>query len=255
MIAQRRIALVTGANRGLGYAVTAGLARRGLTVFLGAREPTDGEESAERLRAEGLDVRAVQLDVTDPQSIRRAVAHLEQDAGRLDVLVNNAGIAGDREVQIPGAVDLTAIREVFETNVFGVIAVTESMLPLLRRSSQSRVVNVSSSVGSLSLMSDPSDYFATLPGWLGYPPSKTALNQITVQYAKQASSSTPPTPAPWRPPQPQSPAACLAPRPRGRRSSLTSPPTATPRRGATAALPATYPGKRSGGLDNGMSSK
>jgi NAD(P)-dependent dehydrogenase (short-subunit alcohol dehydrogenase family) len=181
----QRTALVTGGNRGIGYAVTAGLARTGLTVFLGTREQRNGEDSAASLRSEGLDVRAVQLDVTDPGSIRRAAEHLERSAGCLDVLINNAGIAGDRDVQIPGDAVLDAIRAVFETNVFGVIAVTEAMIPLLRRSPQGRVVNVSSSVGSLSLMSEPDHYFAGLPGWLGYPVSKTALNQVTVQYAKQ----------------------------------------------------------------------
>jgi NAD(P)-dependent dehydrogenase (short-subunit alcohol dehydrogenase family) len=182
---QSRIALVTGGNRGIGYAVTAGLARRGYTVYLGARDHRSGETSATTLRDQGLDVSTVQLDVTDPDSIERAAKHLDQDARRLDLLVNNAGIAGDREEQIPGKADVAAIRAVFETNVFGTIAVTEAMLPLLRRSTGARVVNVSSSVGSLSMMSDPNDYFASLPGWLGYPVSKSALNQITVQYAKQ----------------------------------------------------------------------
>jgi NAD(P)-dependent dehydrogenase (short-subunit alcohol dehydrogenase family) len=179
-----QIALVTGANRGIGLAVVAGLARAGMTVFLGARDPDAGHDAATTLRDAGLDVRAVQLDVTDPASVERAATQV-QEVGRLDVLVNNAGIGGDRGPQTPGTVELNAIRTVFETNVFGVIAVTEAMLPLLRQSDRGRIVNVSSSVGSLTLMSDPNDYFATLPGWLGYTVSKTALNQITVQYAKQ----------------------------------------------------------------------
>ncbi|MGH9090170.1 MAG: SDR family NAD(P)-dependent oxidoreductase [Acidimicrobiales bacterium] len=185
MTEQPRVAFVSGANRGIGYAVTAGLARVGMTVFLGARNYRDAQDSAAALRAEDLDVRAVQLDVANPESIGRAVAHLEQDPGRLDVLVNNTGTAGDRAAQTPGAADLTAVREVLETNVFGVIAVTEAMLPLLRRSTQGGGVNVSSSVGSLRLTSDPDNYFASLPGWLGQPSSKTALNQITVQLATQ----------------------------------------------------------------------
>jgi NAD(P)-dependent dehydrogenase (short-subunit alcohol dehydrogenase family) len=179
-----QVALVTGANRGIGQAVVAGLAHAGMTVFLCGRDPDAAHDAATTLRTGGLDVRGVQLDVTDPASIKRAAAHVQQDAGRLDVLVNNAGIAGDRGRNAPGSADLDALRKVWETNVFGVIAVTEAMLPLLRRSPRARIVNVSSSVGSLSLMSDPDHYFAKLSGSLGYPLSKTALNQITVQYAK-----------------------------------------------------------------------
>ena len=179
------IAVVTGANRGIGHAVVAGLARAGMTVFLCARDPDAAHDAAARLRADELDVRAVRLDVTDPASIERAAEQVRQDVGRLDVLVNNAGIAGDRGPQTPGTAEVDAIRAVFETNVIGVIAVTEAMLPLLRHCTHPRIINVSSSVGSLTLMSDPDHYFAGLPGWLGYPMSKTALNQITVQYAKQ----------------------------------------------------------------------
>jgi NAD(P)-dependent dehydrogenase (short-subunit alcohol dehydrogenase family) len=98
--------------------------------------------------------------------------------------VNNAGIAGDQAAQVAGHVDLDVVRQVFATNVFGVIAVTEVMIPLLRRSPRGRIVNVSSSVGSLTRMSDPGHYFADMPGLLAYPASKTALNQVTLQYAK-----------------------------------------------------------------------
>jgi NAD(P)-dependent dehydrogenase (short-subunit alcohol dehydrogenase family) len=179
-----KVALVTGANRGIGQAVVAGLAHAGMIVFLCARDPAAASDAATTLRAGGLDVRDLQLDVTDPDSITRAAEHVQREVGRLDVLVNNAGIAGDRGRNRPGSAELDALRKVFETNVFGVVAVTEAMLPLLRRSTQARIVNVSSSVGSLTLMSDPEHYFAGLPGSLGYSPSKTALNQITVQYAK-----------------------------------------------------------------------
>jgi NAD(P)-dependent dehydrogenase (short-subunit alcohol dehydrogenase family) len=180
-----QVALVTGANRGIGYAVVAGLARTGMTVFLCARDPDVAQNCATSLQTEGLDVRGLQLDVTDLGSVKRAAAHVQESIGRLDVLVNNAGIPGDTNLQTAGAAELDAVRAVFETNVFGVIAVTEAMLPLLRRSTRARIINLSSSVGSLTLMSDPDHYFASLPGWLGYPPSKAALNQITVQYAKQ----------------------------------------------------------------------
>ncbi|WP_231920007.1 SDR family NAD(P)-dependent oxidoreductase [Microlunatus soli] len=179
------MALITGANRGIGYAAVEGLARTGMTVFLGARDADAARERAASLRAQGLDVRDVQLDVTDPGSIERAAASVQRSAGRLDVLVNNAGTPGEPSLQTAGTAELDAVRAVFETNVFGVVAVTEAMLPLLRRSERARIINLSSSIGSLALMSDPDHYFSGLPGWLGYPPSKAALNQITVQYAKQ----------------------------------------------------------------------
>jgi NAD(P)-dependent dehydrogenase (short-subunit alcohol dehydrogenase family) len=135
---------------------------------------------ADELRAAG----AVHLDVTDADTITAAAAWIDERYGRLDVLVNNAGISGGVERQSPGGVDLDLVREVFETNVVGVIATTEAMLPLLRRSASPRVVNVSSSVGSLARMSERDGQFATLPATLAYGPSKTAQNQLTVQYAK-----------------------------------------------------------------------
>jgi NAD(P)-dependent dehydrogenase (short-subunit alcohol dehydrogenase family) len=165
---ERSIALVTGATRGIGRAVAEGLDRLGMTVLIGARDPGHAA--------------AVHLDVTDPATIAEAAARIDERYGRLDVLVNNAGIAGD-DRQSPGDVDLDTVRRVFETNVFGVIAVTEAMLPLLRRSAAARIVNLSSSVGSLARMSDPAR-FTHIPAVLGYAPSKAALNQVTVQYAK-----------------------------------------------------------------------
>lgn len=179
------IALVTGGGRGIGLQVVHGLARLGFTCLLGAREPQRAREATAELNAAGHDVRLIRLDVTDAICLKEAAASIGHQFGRLDVLVNNAGIAGDRSAQIAGRVDLAVVREVFETNVFGVIAATEAFLPLLRESACARVVNVSSSVGSLTRMSDPEHYFTGIPGSVAYPPSKAALNQVTVQYAKQ----------------------------------------------------------------------
>ncbi|WP_158852949.1 SDR family oxidoreductase [Saccharothrix deserti] len=162
-------ALVTGANKGIGLEIVKQLIDRGLTVYLGARDPERGEKAAADTGA-----RFVQLDVTDQASIRRAAASLD----RLDVLVNNAGITGGR-LNAPGEADLDSIREVFETNVFGAIAVTEAVLPLLRASDHGRIVNVSSITGSLTGMMT-----STSPVTLAYVPSKTALNAVTVLYAK-----------------------------------------------------------------------
>jgi NAD(P)-dependent dehydrogenase (short-subunit alcohol dehydrogenase family) len=190
------IALVTGANKGIGREVAAQLAALGHTVVIGARSAELGEKAAAELRATGADVTSVVLDVTDPASAAAAADVVEARHGRLDVLVNNAGVSrppgGDRTSpaaqpdlagQRPRSADLDAIRYIFETNFFGVITVTNALLPLLRRSTAPRVVNVSSAVGSLALMSDPV-LGADRPVSAGYIPSKTALNALTVQYAQ-----------------------------------------------------------------------
>ncbi|MEV4111789.1 SDR family NAD(P)-dependent oxidoreductase [Nonomuraea sp. NPDC049695] len=173
-------ALVTGANKGIGYEVAAGLAREGMTVLLGSRDRERGEQAAARLRAAGGDVHPIVLDVTDPAAIEAAAAALT----RLDVLVNNAGISSPVD-RPPGATPPQALRDVFETNIIGVLMVTNAMLPLLRRSPAARIVNVSSGVGSLAHHTDPGHYMSGLPPMATYPVSKTALNALTVQYAKE----------------------------------------------------------------------
>ncbi|MGI5321324.1 SDR family oxidoreductase [Actinomadura nitritigenes] len=190
--AHRKVALVTGANKGIGRGAAAQLAAAGMTVLIGARDPRRGEEAAAALREPGGDVHAVALDVTDAASVRAAAKLVEERFGRLDVLVNNAGISGsgriapaDAHDQVPSTVDLDMVRRVFETNVFGVIAVTNAMLPLLRRSPEPRVVNVSSHAASLTIFSDPDGPMASLLPSAAYSPSKSALNALTVQYANE----------------------------------------------------------------------
>jgi NAD(P)-dependent dehydrogenase (short-subunit alcohol dehydrogenase family) len=177
------IALVTGGNKGIGREIVAQLAGLGMTVLLGARDRQRREEAATALAAAG-DVRPIALDVTDPDTVRAAAASIDAQFGRLDVLVNNAGISGPRG-QAPSNADLDAVRAVFATNYFGVMAVTNAMLPLLLRSPAPRIVNVSSSVGSLAMMSDPDNPLAGMPASAAYVPSKTALNALTLQYAKE----------------------------------------------------------------------
>ncbi|MFI5957779.1 SDR family oxidoreductase [Cryptosporangium sp. NPDC051539] len=178
------IALITGGNKGLGKAVGEQLGRQGMTVVLGSRDASRGEEAAAELRKDGLDAHTVTLDVTDGSSVAGAAAEIDKRFGVLDVLVNNAGISGFRAGP-PSQADLAIVREVFDTNFFGVITVTNAMLPLLRRSSAARIVNVSSRVGSLTRHTDLTDYFARSPASSAYAPSKTALNMLTVQYAKE----------------------------------------------------------------------
>ncbi|MFB9239780.1 SDR family oxidoreductase [Plantactinospora siamensis] len=192
---EQRIALVTGANKGIGREVARQLAGRGMTVLLAARKPAAGRTAADELRTEGVEVHPIELDVTDPDGIAAAVKGVGDAYGRLDVLVNNAAITGAgsppaepdpaRRVEPPSAADLDRVREVYETNVFGVIAVTNAFLPLLRRSDAARIVNVSSGVGSLHAMTDPAGPLAGMPPSLAYPTSKAALNAVTAQYAKE----------------------------------------------------------------------
>jgi NAD(P)-dependent dehydrogenase (short-subunit alcohol dehydrogenase family) len=179
-----KVALITGANKGIGRETAAQLAALGMTVLLGARDPRRGQQAAAALEVGGGTVRPLALDVTDPATIQGAAEDVQEHFGRLDVLVNNAGISGAPASLAPGDADLDALRQVFETNVAGVIAVTEALLPLLRRAPRARIVNVSSSVGSLARMTDPGHYFAQMPAQLAYPASKAALNMLTVQYAK-----------------------------------------------------------------------
>ncbi|MGP3919230.1 SDR family NAD(P)-dependent oxidoreductase [Nonomuraea sp. 10N515B] len=187
-----QVAMVTGANKGIGRAIAARLAAMGMTVVIGSRDPRRGQEAAAAVRAAGGDAHAVALDVTDLTTVQEAARWVEERWGRLDVLVNNAGITGSGKVspedahdQVPSSVDLDMVRAVFETNVFGVIAVINAMLPLLRRSPAARIVNVSSHAGSLTLTSDPDGPFAALLPSAAYTPSKSALNALTVQYANE----------------------------------------------------------------------
>ena len=181
-MSDRRVAVVTGANKGIGLEIARQLAREGLTVHLGARDEARGRAAAEKLRADGLDVRPLRLDVTSDGSVAAAAAVLEAEEGRLDVLVNNAGIAIDDGP--PSRVSGDALRRTYETNVFGVVRVTQAFLPLLRRSAAGRIVNLSSGLGSLTLNSDPTSPFAAVK-YLAYNSSKSAVNAITVQFAHE----------------------------------------------------------------------
>jgi NAD(P)-dependent dehydrogenase (short-subunit alcohol dehydrogenase family) len=177
------IALITGANKGIGREIADQLARLGMTVLLGARDVDRRAEAAAALKEAG-DVRPIALDVTDDESVRAAAASIEAEFGRLDVLVNNAGITGGWGL-VPATADPDAVRAVFDVNVFGVLRVTNVLLPLLRRSARPRIVNMSSSVGSLGIATDPAGAYAEMAASAAYVPSKTALNSLTVQYAKE----------------------------------------------------------------------
>ena len=189
------VALVTGANKGIGLQIAKDLAALGFTVLVGSRDFPRGEAAAREIAG---DAHALQLDVTDRASIDAAAARVRQEFGRLDVLINNAGIThsggpGKTMEEVvnaarPSVVSLDDVRAVFETNVFGVVAVTQAMLPLLREAPAARIVNVSSTVGSLTLNSDPNAPYRRIFG-ATYSPSKTALNAMTLAFAIELGST------------------------------------------------------------------
>ncbi|MEU9837663.1 SDR family oxidoreductase [Actinomadura sp. NPDC048032] len=183
-MSEQTITLITGANKGIGYEIAVGLGALGHTVGVAARSPERLSAAVEKLRAEGVDAFAVPLDVTSDESVTAAASLLSERFGRLDVLVNNAGVTGGIP-QTPTTVDPVTMRTVVETNVIGVIRVTNAMLPLLKRSAAPRIVNMSSSVGSLTRQSSQSGVEAVGPISAAYAPSKTFLNAVTLQYAKE----------------------------------------------------------------------
>ena len=184
------VALITGANQGIGLQIAKDLAAHGLTVLVGSRNFARGEQAARTIDG---DARAIQLDVTDHASISAAAERIRSELGRLDVLVNNAAISNTSmqpgmsiqeyaELTRPSNVSLDEVRAVWETNVFGVLAVYQAMLPLLREAPHARIVNVSSGVGSLTMNSNPENPYRSIFGPV-YPASKTALNAITLAMA------------------------------------------------------------------------
>ncbi|TQM16300.1 NAD(P)-dependent dehydrogenase (short-subunit alcohol dehydrogenase family) [Pseudonocardia kunmingensis] len=187
-VSERRVALVTGANKGIGYEIAAGLGALGDTVGVGARDAERREAAVTTLRAAGVDAFGVPLDVTDDESVAAAARLIEERTGRLDVLVNNAGVIGGFP-QEPTKIGLDVIRTAVEVNVIGVVRVTNAMLPLLRRAAAPRIVNMSSSGGSLTRQTTFGDN-AGRPISAGYSPSKSMLNNITVQYAKELYDTT-----------------------------------------------------------------
>ncbi len=189
MMQDKPVALVTGANQGIGLQIAKDLAAHGFTVLVGSRSLENGEAAAKSI---GTDAHALQLDVTDAASIAAAAERIRSEIGRLDVLVNNAAIGHTGKPGTPleeviessraSVASLDEVRAVFETNVFGVIAVTQAMLPLLREAPAGRIVNVGSGVGSLTLNADPTFPYRAGYGVV-YAASKTALNAVTLSFA------------------------------------------------------------------------
>ncbi|GAA0724968.1 SDR family oxidoreductase [Dokdonella soli] len=184
-----KIALVTGATRGIGLETVRQLAQNNVHVILAARDHGKGVAAAQALQGEGLKVEALALDASDEKSIAAAAQEVEKKHGRLDILVNNAGVLFDDLAKKPSEQTLDVWRKTFDTNVFGLVAVTQAFLPLLRKAPAARIVNVSSILGSVALNADPTSpiYDFKVPA---YNVSKSAVNAWTVQLAHELRDST-----------------------------------------------------------------
>lgn len=178
-----RIALVTGANKGIGLEIARQLAQAGVFVVIGARNVERARAAVGDLASQGLATQSLTIDLNDHASITAAAETIRAEHGRLDILVNNAGMV-DANDGPPAVASPEAVRRILDTNFVGTLAVTQAMLPLLRKSSAARIVNLSSSLGSLTLNGDPNSpyYSARL---MGYNASKAALNMLTVQLAEE----------------------------------------------------------------------
>jgi len=177
-----KVALVTGSNKGIGKEIVRELAARGYTVYLGARDEQRGQDAAHEIAREGGDARFVKLDLADSATIGAAAEKVKREAGKLDVLVNNAGVALEREP--PSTANVALVKETFQTNYFGMVEVTQVFLPLLRASTTRVILNVTSGLGSITKHADPSWEFGNFL-LLGYNSSKAAVNMFTVLLAKE----------------------------------------------------------------------
>jgi len=189
---QDKVAFITGANKGLGLETARGLGELGIAVVLASRDEAQGRAAAEKLKADGImNVEVIRFDVTLPEDHREIARRLEDRYGKLDILVNNAGVMLDAvEFGAPGGsnttstVPLDVLRKTFETNFFAVVALTQALLPLIRRAPSGRIVNLSSILGSLTLHSDPSSPIYGMKAF-AYDTSKTALNAFTIHLAHE----------------------------------------------------------------------
>ncbi|WDM22756.1 SDR family oxidoreductase [Paenibacillus polymyxa] len=178
-----KIVLITGGNKGIGFETARQLGNMGYEILIGARSEEKGHEAVTFLEKENIKAKTVVLDVTNPSSVLSAVEWIKQEYGYLDILINNAGVFFEGNTP-PSELELSVLKNTYETNVFGVFSVTKAILPLLKKSSAGRIVNLSSGLGSLTLNSDPTSEFYNVNS-LAYNSSKTAVNALTVFFAKE----------------------------------------------------------------------
>jgi NAD(P)-dependent dehydrogenase (short-subunit alcohol dehydrogenase family) len=186
MADNKRVALVTGANKGLGLEMARQLGQKGITVILAARDAQKGEEAAAKLRADGSDVQALKLDVTNPADQAAAAKFIGDKFGKLDILINNAAVSNEDMLKpnSTSKVSSDVLRKTFETNFFALVALTQALLPLIRKSPAGRIVNMSSILGSNTLHADPKSPIAAAKAF-AYDSSKAALNSFTIHLADE----------------------------------------------------------------------
>lgn len=181
-----KVALITGANKGLGFGIARKLSKQGITVLIAARNEEKGKEAVNKLHLEGIDAHFIPLDVSDRSTIESACSAIAERFGKLDILVNNAGVNLEFSAGLPAPsqVSLDVLKQTFEINFFGVVAVTQVMLPLIRKADAGRIVNISSDMASLTLHQDPNFKFYDFKQ-LAYDSSKTAVNAFTIHLAHE----------------------------------------------------------------------
>jgi NAD(P)-dependent dehydrogenase (short-subunit alcohol dehydrogenase family) len=182
-----KVALITGANKGIGLETARQLGQLGYTVLVGARDAAKGEAAAAGLKSEGINASALVIDVTNPESVAAAAKTVEGQFGKLDALVNNAGVFLDWGTS-PADLTEQTLRETFETNVYGPFRVIKAFLPLLKKGTDPSIVNLSSILGSVTLAADPKGEFSSVKG-MAYQTSKAALNMMTVALANELRGS------------------------------------------------------------------
>lgn len=186
MATEKKIAFVTGGNRGIGLETARQLGKQGVKVVIGSRDLAKGKAAAEKLHAEGADVEAIRFDITKPTDYQEAYNYFDKNFGRLDILVNNAGVSKEAfgSPNNASSVNKAILRETFDTNFFGTIELTQALLPLLKKAPEGRIVNLSSILGSLTLHADPKSPIYGFKA-LAYDASKAALNAFTVHLAAE----------------------------------------------------------------------
>lgn len=186
-----KIALITGANKGIGFETARRMGKQGITILVGARDKGRGKEAEANLRSEGVNAHFLELDVSSKLSLEAAVQGIEATYGRLDILVNNVGavLGSPDELALPSHTDVNTLRQTFEINFFSMFSVTKALLPLLRKAPAGRIVNLSSALGSLTQQSDPINEFYQHK-LLAYNASKTAVNALTVHFAYEFKDTT-----------------------------------------------------------------
>lgn len=186
MAKERKVAFITGGNRGIGLETARQLGKQDVTVVIGSRDSAKGNAAAEKLRADGANVQAIRFDITKPADYKEAYRFFEKNFGKLDILVNNAGVMKE-SLGVPNntsSVTAAALRETFDTNFFGTIELTQVLLPLIKKSPEGRIVNLSSILGSLALHADPKSPIYGFKSF-AYDASKSALNAFTIHLAAE----------------------------------------------------------------------